>query len=280
MSETTGRATRLFDRVGLPVLGVIVAVGVWAGAVALFSEPGTLISRFAPVEAFVAIPEFVFDQRGVQHISATVQRLAIGLAFAMIVGTVAGLVIGMNPRVERATGGVMQFLRMVSPLAWIPIAIIVLGVGNTPVIVLVGLTALWPVIINTVAGTYAVDSGWTEVAESMGATRWETVRHIVLPAVRPYTATAFRVALGVAWIVIVPAEMLGVDSGLGYAVLDSRDRLAYSELMAIILVIGAIGFVLDRVATRALSSNSGPRSSRITVPVAAGKEEAQPVPTT
>ena len=101
-------------------------------------------------------------------------------------------------------------------------------------------------LLSTSAGVHALDKGWIEVAHSLGATWWEMVRTVVIPGIRAHIATGFRVALGVAWVVIVPGEMLGVDSGLGYAILDARDRLAYSEMMGIILVIGAIGFILDR----------------------------------
>ncbi|MEV1292336.1 ABC transporter permease subunit [Pseudonocardia sp. NPDC049635] len=100
----------------------------------------------------------------------------------------------------------------------------------------------------------AVDPKLTLVARSLGASRWETLSTIVLPTVRPHLLTGVRLALGIGWVVLVPAEMLGVTSGLGYEILNSRDQLAYDKVMAVILVIGALGYALDTAARRLLGA--------------------------
>jgi NitT/TauT family transport system permease protein len=127
------------------------------------------------------------------------------------------------------------------------------------VIFLVAVAAVWPIVLNAAAGVHALDAGWLRVAASLGATRREQLTSIVLPGIRAHLATGLRVALGTAWIVIVPAEMLGVDSGLGYAILDARDRLRYDELMGVVLLIGAVGFVLDSAAQRLSRRGRGRR---------------------
>jgi len=121
----------------------------------------------------------------------------------------------------------------------------VLGIGDLPVYFLLTVAAIWPILLNTAAGVNAVDRSWLTLARSLCATRGETVFQIILPAILSHLLTGFRLAIGIIWIVLVPAEMLGVSAGLGYYILDTRDRLAYSELMAVILVIGAIGYLLD-----------------------------------
>lgn len=234
----------------LPLVGLAGALVLWAVVIAVLVEPGDLLRRFAPADALGSVGNFFAESRGPTHVVATLRRLAVGLVTALVGGVGLGIAVGMSDRLSRATSAVFQFLRMVSPLAWTPIAIIVLGVGDTPVYFLVAVAAIWPVLLNTVAGIHALDPGWIDVGHSLGATRAEIIRTIIAPGILPHIVTGLRVALGVAWVVIVPAEMLGVDSGLGYAILDARDRLAYSELMAIILVIGVIGYVLDRVAVR------------------------------
>jgi len=137
---------------------------------------------------------------------------------------------------------------MISPLSLMPLAVMVLGVGDAPVVFLLSFAAVWPVVINTAAGVAALDPHWLRLAESLSATRWEVVTRIVLPGIVAHVLTGFRLAVGIAWIVLVPAEMLGVSAGLGYFILDTRDRLAYDELTAGILTVGCLGFVLDSAA--------------------------------
>jgi NitT/TauT family transport system permease protein len=230
--------------------GLLAALAVWWFATAVVAAPGSMLGRFNPASAAYALVELGQTGRAVTHITVTVQRLLAGLAIASVVGVPLGIAIGRSRRLAELTGTLFQFLRMISPLAWTPIAIVLLGVGGAPVVFLVAVAAVWPLIINAAAGVHALDPGWLRVAASLGANRRELLRTIILPGIRTHVATGARVALGTAWIVIVPAEMLGVDSGLGYAILNARDRLRYDELMAIVLIIGALGFLLDTVAQR------------------------------
>ena len=137
---------------------------------------------------------------------------------------------------------------MVSPLAWMPIAVMVFGVGNAPVFFLLSVAAVWPVMLNTSVGVKQIAPAFIELGNSLAATRWEMLKNIILPAILVSILTGVRLAVGVLWIVLVPAEMLGVNDGLGYFILDTRDRLAYSELMAAIVVISLLGWALDYVA--------------------------------
>jgi NitT/TauT family transport system permease protein len=247
---------------------------VWWLLAALVAPSGTLLARFGPGEALPALFEFLSSGIGLSHTVDTLRRLLLGLAAAIGVGAAVGVTVGLSRTVGEATSGVFQFLRMVSPLAWTPIAVAAFGIGDPPVFFLVAVAALWPVILSTAAGVEQVDPGWVAVAKSLNATRLETVRHVYLPAIRSQTGTGIRLALGTAWIVIVPAEMLGVDSGLGYAILDARDRLDYPELMAIVIWIGVIGTILDLAARRLtrprLASKSLREQPRLALPVNEG----------
>jgi NitT/TauT family transport system permease protein len=243
------------SRLVLSLLGLAGAVVLW-GLLTSSADPGTLTGRFAPDLALPALVDFVGSGVGRHHLIVTLQRLLAGLAAASIVGVVTGVVIGLSDKAADATSGVFQFLRMISPLAWTPIAVAVFGVGDAPVLFLVAVAATWPIVLATSAGIHAVDRAWVEVALSLSATQWEMVRAVYVPAIRAHIATGVRVALGVAWIVIVPAEMLGVDSGLGYAILDARDRLDYPELMGVILLIGILGTGLDLAVRRITTPTS------------------------
>jgi NitT/TauT family transport system permease protein len=238
-----------------PVAAVALAIGLWWLATTVLSAPHSLLRQAAPQRVAPAIVDLF--SRGVllPDIGISLWRLVIGLAVAVVIGIPAGLLLGLSATAERATAPIVQFVRMISPLSWAPIAVAVFGIGNEPVIFLIAVAAVWPVLINTVAGVRAVDSGYLDVARSFHATRWELVTAVVLPAIRGQLQTGIRVALGIAWVVLVPAEMLGVRSGLGYQVLNARDQLAYDQVVAVIVVIGALGFLLDVVARRLTSSD-------------------------
>jgi NitT/TauT family transport system permease protein len=159
--------------------------------------------------------------------------------------------VGWLRTLEAAATPAFQFLRMISPLSWMPIAVMAFGIGDRPIYFLLAFSAVWPIMLNTAAGVRQLDPRWLQLALSLSATRWETLWSVVLPGVLGHVLTGLRLAIGIVWIVLVPCEMLGVSAGLGYAILDARDRLAYSDLMALVLLIGALGFLLD-VAARAL----------------------------
>ena len=169
----------------------------------------------------------------------------MGLLAAIALGVPLGILLGMSRWLDRATSALFQFIRMISPLSWMPLAVMVLGIGDLPVYFLLTIAAVWSLILNAAAGVAAVDRRWLLLTKSLCATQWETVSRVIIPAIIPHLLTGVRLAIGIIWIVLVPAEMLGVSAGLGYYILDTRDRLAYSELMAVILMIGAIGYWLD-----------------------------------
>lgn len=237
-------------RVWPPVLAVLVTVGLWWTATTVFSPEHSLLRRTAPQHVLPAIADL--HERGVLIADAGISlwRLLIGLAIATVLGVPIGLLIGLSTRIEQAASPVVQFLRMISPLSWTPIAIAVFGIGNQPVYFLVAAAAVWPIMLNTVAGVHAIDRGFLDVARSFHATRAEQLRVVIIPAVRDHVRTGLRLGLGTAWIVLVPAEMLGVRSGLGYQILNARDQLAYDQVVAIILVIGVLGFAVDFLAGR------------------------------
>ncbi|MDR3665094.1 MAG: ABC transporter permease [Mycobacterium sp.] len=223
----------------------------WVFTTALCA-PHSLLRQTAPPRVGPALIDLF--SRGVllPDTGISLWRLVIGLLIAVVIGIPAGLLVGLSSTAERATAPVIQFVRMISPLSWAPIAVAVFGIGNQPVIFLIAVAAVWPVLINTAAGVRAVDPGYLDVARSFHASRFELVTAVVLPAIRGQVQTGVRVALGIAWVVLVPAEMLGVRSGLGYQVLNARDQLAYDQVAAVILVIGALGFGLDAAARRLL----------------------------
>lgn len=229
---------------------IAAAIGLWWFATTVIWGDNPVISNISPSDAVPALWQGLTDGGLLADLRASLGRLLTGLAIAFAIGVPLGALLGSSRALEDATAPVVNFLRMISPLAWAPVVIVAFGVGTAPVLFLIAITAVWPLCLGTSAGVRAVAPGWQAVATSLGATRFERLRLITVPAVRGNVLTALRLALGVAWIVLVPAEMLGVDSGLGYAVLNARDQLDYAALGGTVLLIGVTGFTLDSIFRR------------------------------
>jgi NitT/TauT family transport system permease protein len=232
----------------LGVAGLAAVVLVWWLALALLTEPGSLAAQFSPVQAAAALPSLISDDRLLVHIAVSLRRIGVGLAAALLLGVPLGFLLGRIRALDTALSPTLQFLRMISPLSWMPIAVMSLGVGDRAVYFLLTFAAIWPLVMSTAAGVAQIDRRWVQLGESLAATRSEMLWHVYVPGIAAHVLTGVRLAIGILWIVLVPAEMLGVSSGLGYLILDTRDRLAYSELTAVIVVIGALGFLLDFAA--------------------------------
>jgi NitT/TauT family transport system permease protein len=226
--------------------GVSVALVLWAAGDAAIQNP-QFRAGFAPVSAFRALIGIVSSRVIVDQGLPSLARVAGGLGIATGLGVPMGVFIGYFRTLHLLTNTAFQFGRMTSPLAWMPLAIIAFGVGNRPVVVLIAVAAVWPIMISTANGVRNVDLTWIRVAQMLGANRRGVVRHAIIPAALPDMLVGIRISVGVAWIILVPAEMLGVSSGLGYYILDARDRFNYAELMAVILIIGFLGYVSDSI---------------------------------
>jgi NitT/TauT family transport system permease protein len=235
------------------LLGLAVAMLVWWIVSLIFWRNSPLLQGFGPGETMAALWQFFQNGEIWPHLLASLRRVLIGLGVAATIGIPVGILLGLWPRLERSTSVLLQFIRMISPLSWMPLAVMALGVGDQPVIFLLSVAAVWPLLLGATAGVNSVDSQMLLLAKSLCATQTETVLRVIFPSILGHLITGLRLAIGIAWIVLVPAEMLGVRAGLGYYILDARDRLSYSELVAVILVIGAIGYGLDtalRIAQR------------------------------
>lgn len=245
------RRTLLSPTVVLGVLGTLVTVALWwIFTAAAATHP--MLGAFSPANIPAALGSLLERGALIEDIGLSLWRLLAGLGIAAGIGIPLGLLLGFSRPAAAASTPTVQFLRMVSPLSWAPIAVVLFGVGGAPVIFLVAMAAVWPITLTVVSGVHGLDPMYRQVAFTLGATRWEALRTVLLPALVPSILAGVRLALGIGWVIIVPAEMLGVSSGLGYEILNARDRLAYDEMLAVILVIGLLGILLDALASRLL----------------------------
>lgn len=232
----------------LGVAGLLVLVALWWLGTDVLAAPASFARRFSPASAFASLAGLMLHSDLPIHVAVSLKRIFIGLAFALAIGVPTGLAVGTFGALEAATTPAFQFLRMISPLSWMPLAVMVFGVGDQPIYFLLAFAAVWPILLSTAAGVRQLDPRWILLARSLAATRWEMLFRVILPGVMGHILTGVRLAIGILWIVLVPCEMLGVSAGLGYFILDTRDRLAYSELMAMVLLIGVLGYALDSLA--------------------------------
>ena len=240
----------MLQRSLLRTVTVLCAVGLWWLLTATIWATNPVLSRIGPFDAVPSLIDTLSSSTGWGNIQTSLIRLLMGLLIAVVVGVPLGILLGTFKRVEEASTPIVNFLRMISPLAWAPMVIVAFGVGTAPVVFLIAITAVWPMALGSAAGVKALDPGWRDVARSLGARPSEVIKSVVVPGVRAHVLTALRLALGVAWVVLVPAEMLGVDSGLGFAVLNARDQLDYAALGGNVLLIGCIGYILDGLFRR------------------------------
>lgn len=245
-----------------PWVGILIALVSWWFIAGVLAPAGSMLAQFGPVHTWQALLRMLGDGSVVGNAAASVWRLFAGLGLAVIVGVAIGVAIGAKHLVELASRPVVMFLRMVSPLSWAPVAIGLFGVGDSPVIALVFATAVWPIVMSTADGVRRIDPGHLRVARLLGATRWERMRSVAWPSMQPAVLAGIRLAIGIGWVVLVPAEMLGVTSGLGYEILNARDQLAYGDIAALIIVIGTLGYAIDSQARWLLRTRRQRRTER------------------
>ncbi|MDI3253333.1 ABC transporter permease [Pseudacidobacterium ailaaui] len=176
----------------------------------------------------------------------SLRRVALGFGLSVLAGIPVGLLLGWYPAANEVVNPVMQVLRPISPIAWIPVAIIFFGVGDKAAIFLIFLGSFFPIVVACINGVSNVPAIYRRAGRNFGLTPAQILARVVFPAALPQVLTGLRIALGIAWLVVVAAEMIAVDSGLGFLVIDSRNSgKRYDLVVAAILMIGVIGLVLD-----------------------------------
>lgn len=204
-----------------------------------------------PHDTWLAFLELIESQRLWGDVAASLFRVTWGFFLAAGVGIPLGLAIGWSTRTFLALNPIVQGLRPVSPIAWIPIAILWFGIGDGAGVFLIFLSSFFPICVGTTAAVHNISLVHQRSASNFGVGGIEIFRRVVLPAALPQIITSLRVALGVAWLVIVAAEMVGMDSGLGYLINDARNAGSrYDLVVATMLLIGLIGIVLDFLIRR------------------------------
>jgi len=199
-----------------------------------------------PLQVVTGTLELAEDGTLWEHIRASLFRVGTGFLVAVLVAVPVGLWMGRVDAVYRTLNPLFQIMRPISPIAWIPLAILWFGVGDVSPIFLIFIAAVFPMIVQTAAGVHTIERRYLHAAENFGVSRANLFRRVIVPAVLPEIVVGMRIGLGVAWLVVVAAEMIALHSGLGYLIIDSRNAgNRYDLVIAGMIIIGLIGLMLD-----------------------------------
>ncbi|HUP44315.1 MAG TPA: ABC transporter permease [Thermoanaerobaculia bacterium] len=225
-----------------PFLGLLVFTALWDLAVRWTGAPFVP----SPWEAVQGIVELA--QRGLllKYVVASLFRVTWGYLLAVFIAIPFGIALGMSQRAEATVSPLLQLLRPISPLAWIPIAILWFGVGDLSAVFLIFLASFFPLAVAAMLAVREVDGVHLRAGLNFGMPRWQLIVRVVLPSIVPQLIVSMRIVLGIAWLVVVAAEMIAVSSGLGFLIIDARNAgNRYDLVVAGMLLIGLIGVALD-----------------------------------
>lgn len=228
--------------VGLPLLvGAAVLLG-WDLLVRLSGSD--LFPK--PLEVASGMAELIQKGLLIKYIVASLFRVTVGFTLAVLVGVPLGLTLGWFQRLFFAFNPLIQVLRPISPIAWIPVAILWFGVDDRAPVFLIFLSSVFPITVSAMAAVQNIQPVYVRAARNFGLSRLELFRQVIFPATLPQVLTGIRIALGVAWLVVVAAEMIAVNSGLGFLIIDARNAgKRYDLVVAGMIMIGLIGLGLD-----------------------------------
>jgi nitrate/nitrite transport system permease protein len=235
----------------LPLAGMAVIVAMWALASGSWAE--TLPSPWQTWEASRPYVLEPFAKRGeldqgiLRFTWYSLLRVMKGYALALLFGTPLGLLLGLSVRFRAAFDPIIQVLRPVSPLAWLPLGLVIFQKPEPAGLFTIAMCAMWPTVLNTALGVQSVPQDYLNVARVLRLSKLKTLFKIVIPAALPYMFTGFRLSLGIAWLVIVAAEMLTGAPGVGGFLWQEYNSLIYEHIILCILTIGLVGLVLDRL---------------------------------
>ena len=232
-----------------PVIGMALVVGIWALLTikgSAFPTPAETLDAAIKLFADPFYRKGPNDQGIGWNILFSLQRVAVGFGLAALVGIPLGFIIGRFEFFNRMFSPLISLLKPVSPLAWLPIGLLVFKSANPAAIWTIFICSIWPMVVNTAVGVQRVPADYLNVARVLNLSEWKIITRILFPAVLPYMLTGVRLSVGTAWLVIVAAEMLTGGVGIGFWVWDEWNNLNVKHIIIAIFVIGIVGLLLEQ----------------------------------
>jgi NitT/TauT family transport system permease protein len=239
---------RASARALLPFAGIALLLVAWQ----VLAASGLYTSEQlpTPLDALRASRETWAEGALLRHVGASLARFVVAYGLATAVAVPLGIVLGLRPRAWRAVDPLVQVLRPISPVAWFPLAVLWLGIGDLPAVAIIFVAAFYPALLATVSGVRRVDPTYLRVARNFGTRERDIVLKVIVPAAFPQIAMGLRIAVGAAWVYLVAGEMLGARSGLGFLIIDARNFLRTDLILMAMALVGLIGFAIDRSVAR------------------------------
>ena len=246
-----GTKIRLTPQMILPVFGAACVLLAWAlVSTTVAPDLPSPIRTWQESRRYILEPFFKDGEmnQGIGRLAFySLVRVAKGFVLALAIGTPLGFLLGLSPRFHQAFDPIVQFMRPISPLAWLPLGLVIFQKSEPAAIFTIALCAMWPTVINTAVGVRSISQEYLNVGRVLKLSRTRMLTRIIVPAALPYVFTGYRLSLGLAWLVIVAAEMLTGTPGVGGFLWQEYNSLVYSHILLSVLTIGAIGFLLDRL---------------------------------
>jgi len=240
----------------LSLVGITLVVGLWALISSSAKDLPSPVKTWVDSKLYVTQPwvkRGEMDQGILRMASYSLYRVAKGFLLAILIGTPLGFLLGSSPLLARMFDPVIQILRPISPLAWLPLGLVLFRQSEPAALFTIALCSMWPTVINTMQGVQSIPQDYLNIAKVLRLSPWKRYTKVLLPATLPYMFTGFRLSLGLAWLVIVAAEMLTGTPGVGGFLWQEYNSLIYSHILLCILTIGLVGFALDRLMAMAES---------------------------
>jgi len=241
----------LVARLVLPGLGIAAVVILWAlVSQTVAPDLPSPVKTWSESRRYVLEPFFKDGEmnQGIGRLAFySLVRVGKGYLLALLIGTPIGFLLGLSRGFHQSFDPIIQFLRPISPLAWLPLGLVVFQKSEPAAIFTIALCAMWPTVINTAVGVRGISQDYLNVGRVLKLSRTKMLTKIIIPASLPYVFTGYRLSLGLAWLVIVAAEMLTGTPGVGGFLWQEYNSLVYSHIILSVITIGAIGFVLDRL---------------------------------
>jgi nitrate/nitrite transport system permease protein len=234
----------------LPIVGVVFLLMVWTALSVQVKDLPSPMKTWEESKVYILEPlekRGEMDQGIVRLASYSLVRVAKGFLLGVVIATPLGFILGLSKTFNRMFDPVIQVLRPISPLAWLPLGLIIFQKSEPAALFTIALCSMWPTVLNTIAGVRTIPQEYRNVAKVLRLSKVQTFTKVLLPATLPHVFTGYRLSLGIAWLVIVASEMLTGTPGVGGFLWQEYNSLIYAHILLCILTIGVVGFLLDRM---------------------------------